>query len=338
MFSQFDDSLKNMQNKIFYIWIALCLLANIIGTLFNFIAQGWASVTKVCFYTGLAMVFVVAIAIFINKKELASALIFIMLSWIEFPALYFAYGNVVMAYFILSLFAGTIVFPFNGYLVFSITSGTWYGMIIWFASENDSPLIRIYSEMTYLLVAIAVVVIQLSILYYYERQKKKLSDANAEIEYIAEHDQLTGLFNRVHLIPKLCDDVANGDNFLLSLIDLDNFKSINDTHGHQVGDEVLKKLGETITHKIEDKGYSARYGGEEIAIIFYGSDENEFRSLLLEIRNEMNSYFKSKYDINITFSGGLVSSEGFDSVNNLIKRVDEKLYEAKNSGKDKIIS
>lgn len=337
MFSQYDDSLKSMHNRLFYVWIMLCFVANIIGTIFNYIATGWSYITWICFIVGVLMAIIVSIAVFLDKKYIASSVIFLLLTWIEFPIIYLAYGKVAMAYFLLSIFAGTIVFPLKRYFAFASSSVIWYGLVILYESLQEDIINIIYNEMTFLIAVIAIVLIQGSLLYYYERQKKELNEAKAEIEYRAIHDSLTGLYSRGYLMTDLDQRMNRRDDFVFALIDIDGFKGINDTYGHQIGDEVLSKLGKTILDNIGEQGYSARYGGEEIVIIFYLTDINVCKDILKTIRIVVNDYFKCEKGFGVTFSGGIEYSKSFDNATDLINCVDTKLYEAKKNGKDQII-
>lgn len=336
MFSQFDDSLKNMHNRIFFLWIGLCLVANTIGTIFNYYALGWTSVTKLCAFIGLIMIAVVIISLLVKRKEIASVVIFLLLTWLEFPALYMVHGRIAIAYLILSIFAGTIVFPLKWYFAFASTSVIWYGLVILYESIDEPMVIIVYNQMTYFIAAIAVIAIQGGLLYYYEKQKQQLSIAKSEIEYVAKHDALTGLYNRGFLMDSLGQMMSDRERFTFVLIDIDNFKSVNDNYGHQTGDDVLKKLGQEIINAIGDLSFSARYGGEEIAIIFKDKSEDECRRILLHIRNVVNKYFE-EVGVKVTFSGGISNSWEHESVKSLISCADKNLYVAKNLGKDKVI-
>lgn len=336
MFLQFDDSLKTMQNRIFYLWVALCLLANTVGTAFNYITKGWASITMLCTVIGLVMLGVVAFAVIFDKKSLASAIIFLLLTWIEFPAIYMEYGSIAIAYFALSIFAGTIVFPLKGYFAFATSSVLWYGLIVAYEAMDGPIVTLVYNEMTYFILVIAIIAIQGALLFYYEKQKKELNEAKASIEYIASHDSLTGLFNRGYLMNDLEKRMADTGRFIVALIDIDNFKKFNDNYGHQVGDAVLKKFGQEIIENLGDLGYAARYGGEEIMLVYDDTDEDAFRRMLLHIRNVVNRHFEKENSFGVTFSGGISRSIEHKTVAELIRTADERLYEAKNSGKDKV--
>ncbi|HET6789154.1 MAG TPA: GGDEF domain-containing protein, partial [Aquabacterium sp.] len=102
-------------------------------------------------------------------------------------------------------------------------------------------------------------------------QKKDLSEAVAQVEHIVTHDTLTGLFNRRHMVDVINRELArserSGIGLALVVIDLDHFKRINDTHGHQVGDAVLKAFAEIAQSVLRETDVIGRWGGEEFVVL-----------------------------------------------------------------------
>ena len=157
----------------------------------------------------------------------------------------------------------------------------------------------------------------------------------------SKYDHLTGLFNRNFLDEALDREVARAKrhNTYLSVLffDLDDFKKVNDTFGHQSGDAVLQEVAKIIVREKRNEDIAARYGGEELAVILPETEKYKAMVLGERIRKgieDMELRF-DKETIKITTSGGLASFP-MDASNtaDLLKNADEALYRAKNSGKN----
>lgn len=152
-------------------------------------------------------------------------------------------------------------------------------------------------------------------------------------------DTLTHLYMRGIFDATLKDEfnksLHSDGKLVLALIDIDDFKSINDTYGHQVGDEVLSAIGNTINKSIRKKGIAARYGGEELAIIFPDIGLVEAYNIVERIRRRIEKHYKNS--INTTVSIGLAEIDrSVENPQDLIRLADSMLYRAKATGKNKI--
>jgi len=160
----------------------------------------------------------------------------------------------------------------------------------------------------------------------------------------ANTDPLTKLFNRRsfdNILDKALE-LYKEDNlyFSLILIDLDNFKKLNDTFGHQAGDEVLRVFGNILQNNMRQEDSAFRYGGEEFAIIASGDKSENIRLFIDRIRNQVKNkiiIFEGN-EISFTFSAGLVCVQKSFSKEDLINAADQALYYAKKHGKDQIIA
>jgi len=159
----------------------------------------------------------------------------------------------------------------------------------------------------------------------------------------ANTDQLTKLLNRRsfdHILDKAMSLYKESNlYFSLIIIDLDDFKKLNDTYGHQAGDEVLRVFGNILQNNMRQEDSAFRYGGEEFAIIASG-DRSENIELFInrihrQVKDEVISYENKK--ITFTFSAGLVCIRKTFSTDDLISAADQALYYAKNHGKDQIV-
>jgi len=159
----------------------------------------------------------------------------------------------------------------------------------------------------------------------------------------AMHDPLTGALNRAALDTMLDKeiDLAHRHHNSLSvlMVDVDHFKSINDTHGHSVGDQVLQALVENIKEQIRTSDVLFRYGGEEFTIILNNTNSVGAHLLAQRIRRgiEEMAYARNEVALPITISVGIASLEEDESANQLVDRADKALYSAKKLGRNCVV-
>jgi len=153
-------------------------------------------------------------------------------------------------------------------------------------------------------------------------------------------DELTGLYLRdvfdVVLRQKIEEAKRNNIQLSLLMMDIDDFKIVNDSYGHQSGDNVLKKIGDTINRLLRKMDFAARYGGEELAVIMPDANREQVFKAAERIRKAI-SQLKFE-DFSVTISIG-TSSFGRDinTSEKLLKAADNALYEAKDKGKNRVI-
>ncbi len=180
--------------------------------------------------------------------------------------------------------------------------------------------------------------------YLIERMVNRIVKLTQELKKQAIIDSLTGLYNRNYL-ENFTEGIVSlaqrqESPFSVAIIDIDDFKLVNDTYGHKKGDEVLKTLGKLIKENIRKSDIPIRYGGEEILILFPNTEKKKASYVLDRIRKKF-----SKIDFGIgkslTFSGGIASyPEDIKeplSLESLIEIADRRLYKAKQSGKNRIV-
>lgn len=119
------------------------------------------------------------------------------------------------------------------------------------------------------------------------------------------------------------------------MIDIDYFKKINDSYGHDVGDEVLIKLSKVLLENIRKVDILARWGGEEFAILMPKINAGEAYKMLEKLRKTIEGT-RLINDISITISVGVTELKNTDTFDDLVKRTDEALYKAKNSGRNNV--
>jgi diguanylate cyclase len=156
-------------------------------------------------------------------------------------------------------------------------------------------------------------------------------------------DMLTGIYNRRFLDTRLKEECDRHHRYSRSLslmmIDIDFFKKVNDTYGHQCGDHILKAMAAKASSIVRKTDILARYGGEEFCCLLPETDATAAEAVAENLRmqiEEMVSSFEGN-QISVTISLGLSSINGNDTPESLLKRADEALYEAKHTGRNRFV-
>lgn len=175
-----------------------------------------------------------------------------------------------------------------------------------------------------------------------ESSKSELIKDLENLKSIAYKDQLTSIYNRRYAESFIYSKIMENNNleipFGIAYIDIDNFKSFNDTYGHDLGDEVLKMVSNTFSKNIRNTDLISRWGGEEFLAVFPNINEN----ILLEKANKIrmlieNSKLRTESQhLNVTISIGATLYKKNDTIDNLVKRADELLYKSKNQGRNRV--
>lgn len=160
-------------------------------------------------------------------------------------------------------------------------------------------------------------------------------------QLISEHDKLTNIYNRHKLDKVLEEELLRVQRyqipFSLIILDIDHFKLVNDTYGHQVGDSVLIELTKILRHNIRGTDTIGRWGGEEFLIICPNTELSGAEDLAEHLRKKIASYDFTTVG-HKTSSFGVASYIEGDDVDSLLKRADDNLYKAKESGRNKVVS
>lgn len=184
------------------------------------------------------------------------------------------------------------------------------------------------------------------ILIEFQQEKNAVIECNyqkeLELQEQLSRDQKTGLFSAPVFLSMLFQHVAEADQlkkpFTLVMIDIDNFKSINDAYGHAKGDIVIKRLSKYLKNYFSGKGIAARFGGEEFTVIIKESDEKVIEKILEECRKEIESQTYDFMSQSITVSiGYAIWQEDFTDTF-LFELADRAMYDAKRNGKNRIVN
>lgn len=177
-----------------------------------------------------------------------------------------------------------------------------------------------------------------------------MRDLQRDLETVRKEaltDGLTHLSNRKAFDAEIARMAAafeqgQSETFALALLDIDHFKSFNDTHGHQIGDQVLRLVAHTLTDGVKGRDMAARYGGEEFAILlpdtpcaaaFKVTDSLRKAVAIKEVVNRATGEKLGR----ITLSGGVAAFQKGESIESVIERADRALYNAKRAGRNQIL-
>jgi diguanylate cyclase len=162
----------------------------------------------------------------------------------------------------------------------------------------------------------------------------------------ADHDHLTGLPNRrafeARFDAEYASAKARGEHLCVAFCDIDFFKRINDTHGHDAGDRVLKVVAETLARMSDDRCHVARHGGEEFVVLLRGRSLHEAWEMLDDTRHRMaerklvNRATETPFG-QVTFSAGIADVFGSEDPRESLRAADKALYKAKESGRNKVV-
>lgn len=176
--------------------------------------------------------------------------------------------------------------------------------------------------------------------YRNERKQMKvysdlLAEKNRTLEIITKTDELTGLYNRRYIFERLEMIVKSGQEAVIIMIDIDNFKRINDDYGHLVGDDVIKTVSKTIKESVSQRGQVGRYGGDEFVIILEACLEIDALEITQSIQNKVKA-LDLDIDNPITISGGIAKLEKYADIDAALTSADEIMYWVKQNGKGQI--
>ena len=181
---------------------------------------------------------------------------------------------------------------------------------------------------------------------YSNKILSELKNTQEELKERAEKDYLTDLYNRRYLtsISNKLVKIAKRKNqsMCIILIDIDHFKKINDTHGHAIGDEVLKQMSSLLKENIRESDVLSRFGGEEFAILLPDTGKDAAFVLADKLRaiiEDRQFEFDEDIKLSITISGGVdsVDINAEKNIEDAINRADKALYRAKDSGRNLVL-
>ncbi|WP_417787853.1 diguanylate cyclase [Stutzerimonas xanthomarina] len=173
--------------------------------------------------------------------------------------------------------------------------------------------------------------------------RRQLQAANQELQRLSSTDRLTGLFNRGHWEEMLRQDYARHRryerNAALVMFDIDHFKKINDSYGHQAGDAVIQQTAELVRQSMRDADIAGRYGGEEFVVLLPDTDSEGALTFAERLRQSIEAHevVHDGHSIRFTVSLGIADlSEPTSGYAQLIERADNALYSSKAAGRNQV--
>ncbi len=298
----------DIREKMFRLLVITGGIANLCGFICNIFLYGMTEPSVVCGLCFLTIVLLGIIGCTGGKADLAGAGIVLIISWFEFPFLYYVYGSTILPYFVMAMVAVAVFLPRRhlwfyfaatlliGSTVVLVCRERVYGIV---TRGADSLALAILCSLV--IAAFSVFCVLKALIERYESQKTDILEMGKKLEQAANHDGLTGLYNRRYLV------------------------------------RYLTELAGFMQEEIEGKGIASRFGGEEFLLVFEDGDVSGAFESLCRIQERLKAFGQESKEQEITFSGGVESYREEMPLDKLFTAVDEKLYQAKNSGKKQII-
>lgn len=220
-------------------------------------------------------------------------------------------------------------------LITNFTTPTRISQLKNFDSIYDMFLFLLFIIIGYILVFVGI---------YSASQIVSMKYDMEQLDLISKTDPLTGLYNRRYIIGKLENELEDykktKNNFSIILADIDHFKYINDTFGHNFGDQVLKLISKNLLATVKDKGIVSRWGGEEFLILLPETNILPAKTLAENIRqsiqNEIIIYDDSPVSVTLTL--GVTVNKDLETIDDTIRNSDNALYSGKNNGRNCVVS
>ena len=184
----------------------------------------------------------------------------------------------------------------------------------------------------------------LSIIYEYSREdgRRELLNLSRRLDYLSRKDELTGLSNRRDMFDSLRTELGrlerSGKNFSVLIADIDNFKLINDTYGHECGDHCLKEIARVFSENTQKRDSVARWGGEEFLIFLPETSGQHATTTAERLRAAIENLTITceENSVSVTTSIGVAEYQPDQTLNALINQADKQLYLAKNKGRNRV--
>lgn len=335
---------KELKIRLFYVLALTAIIANTLGFVSNVIIYGFTNITIFILVCAIIMYIVGGLGIYLKKIQLPANIILFLGNFIEFPVLFFAYGSYYILYMLLGIISTALFLEkkwrFIGSMIVILYDSIAICVKIMFpyyfigVEVANLPAILV----TYFISMMSIVIMIVILMKYYALQQTELLELTEELQKMANLDPLTHLYNRRYLVDYLQRQMHrdNGE-FAIALLDIDDFKMINDQYGHVYGDKTLQVFADSMKKNMEGKGIASRFGGEEFMLVFDCLDKVVIEQSIHEIVKDLRIYGKETKDIEITFSAGVEFFYKKGEIVKLFNNADHKLYYAKHHGKNKIV-
>lgn len=298
----------DIREKMFRLLVITGGIANLCGFICNIFLYGMTGPSVVCGLCFLAIVLLGIIGCTGGRADLAGAGIVLIISWFEFPFLYYVYGSTILPYFVMAMVAVAVFLPRRHLWFYFAATLLIDSTVVLVCRERVYGIVTRGADSLALAILCSLVIASFSVfcvlkalIERYESQKTDILEMGKKLEQAANHDGLTGLYNRRYLV------------------------------------RYLTELAGFMQEEIEGKGIASRFGGEEFLLVFEDGDVSGAFESLCRIQERLKAFGQESKEQEITFSGGVESYREEMPLDKLFTAVDEKLYQAKNSGKKQII-
>lgn len=334
-----------VEMRLFYALAGTAIIANTLGYVSNAIFYGLTEETIFTFICAVVMYIATAFGIVSKQPFVPALLILAVCNFIEFPVMYCIYGPARLGYMILGI-VGIVLFLGKKWRIFGAGLVIIFDEIIIFLKLTNSKIIflktveesSVAALMDFFIAGVSIAVMIIILLSQYEKQQRELQELTEELKEMVNRDPLTQLFNRRYLTEYIDDKIRIGNcEFAIVLLDIDNFKAINDRYGHVYGDETLQAFADIMKKEICGNGIAARFGGEEFMLVFDYTDKQKIKEILNQIAIDFEQFGLETKKIALSFSGGVEVFQNEDRIIKLFNAADEKLYCAKHRGKNQVI-
>ena len=339
-----DTVNSELRDKLFIVLAITGCISNIAGFTANAAIFGFTPQTLFCAACALIIIASSLVGFLTGRTYVATIIILLVLGFVEFPILYISYGASTAVYMLVAEI-GIITFMKPVHRVV-MGAAVFVADIAAFVVRSKFPQLNMANDNMELdtlfsfviafigiMVAVAIVIVQ------FERQAKQLSEMGEELTLAVNTDPLTEIRNRRYLMQYLEKQTAQmGDEkHCAVLIDLDLFKSVNDTYGHVFGDKVLEQFADTVKKNLGENDLIARFGGEEFMILFGTDNEKEIITTMDTISKEYAIFSEKEKGKEFTFSAGAAIYGKNSSITDIFTTADKRLYKAKAAGRNMIV-
>lgn len=336
---------EKLEMRLFYILSWTAIIANTIGFISNALLYGLTHSTLFIFVCAVIMYSAGIIGIVLHQSRIPFFIILCVGDFIEFPILYFIYGSYYLCYIILGIVCTTIYlrknFRIPGISILVLLDGLFVCLktmkpeLFIGIEESVEPIALV---VTFLIASISIVGMIMALRMEYEKQQEYLCQLTYDLHEQAKMDSLTSLYNRRYLAEYIDKKMKTKDcHFAIALLDIDDFKEINDNYGHLFGDETLQMFARIMQKYMVNHGIVTRFGGEEFMLVFNHTNKDEIDKTLTNISEDFKQFGLETKKEAFTFSGGVEVFYKEDEIVKLFNAADKKLYYAKHSGKHTIV-
>jgi diguanylate cyclase (GGDEF)-like protein len=339
-----DTVNSELRDKLFIVLALTGCISNIAGFTANAVIFGFTPQTLFCAACAIVIIVSSMVGFFTGRTYVATFIILLVLGFVEFPMLYISYGASTAVYMLVAEI-GIITFmkPLHRVIM---GAAVFVADIAAFIVRSKFPHLNMANDnmeldtlFSFIIAFIGIMVAVAIVIVQFERQAKQLNEMGEELTLAVNTDPLTEIRNRRYLIEYLENQLSQDEKkkHCAVLIDLDLFKSVNDTYGHVFGDNVLKHFAYAVKTNIGENDLIARFGGEEFMILFDTDNIETVMMVMKRIRKSYSEFSEKEKGKEFTFSAGVAVYGSGNSITEIFTTADKRLYKAKAAGRNKIM-